>query len=642
MASVVLQNVTKQYGPKVVLENVSLEIRTGQTAGLIGANGAGKTALLRLIVGEEPPDVGTVTRSGGLEVGMLSQEPRLDSDRTLHDEVGSAFDELLGLERRLQDLAQLMADRHDEPRLGGLMERYDRLSARFEAAGGYGFQTRLNEILGGLGFTQDDHNLPVSSLSGGQKCRAALAKLLLQNPQLLLLDEPTNHLDLSATRWLEKFLAGHHGGAVVVSHDRYLLDRLAERIIEVEDRGVTVYPGDYSNYIQAREVRRLTLQRRYETDRQFIDKERAFIAKHRSTQRSKEARGRETRLERRIKAGEFVLEVPSPRRDLSIGFSDVADRSGRLMVHCDRAAKRYGAKVLFENLGLEVFGGDRLGITGPNGVGKTTLLRLILGQDQPDSGTVRLVGRYAVGYYEQEHAPLDRSTPVIEEVQSARPKLSEQVLRSFLGRFLFTRDEVFKPAQKLSGGEQSRMRLAKLMLSAPELLILDEPTNHLDIPSREAIEQALADYQGTMIVVSHDRYFLDRVISRLLVIEHGRHALYRGNYAYYVQTVEQAARADRETPAQQPLPRRPRPSRQRPRNRKRESSPYDGLSLADLEERIIAKEEQIAAIHGRFADQAVYRDPQAAPDLQGQLQAATEELAALNAAWEERAQDQGS
>ncbi|MHC4090416.1 MAG: ABC-F family ATP-binding cassette domain-containing protein, partial [Planctomycetota bacterium] len=440
MASVVVQNVTKQFGPQVVLENVSLEVHTGELVGLVGANGAGKTTLFKLIVGQESPDTGTVTRTRGLSVGILAQEPHLESERTLHDEVGRAFDELLALEHRLQALAERLAEHHDGPRLPQLMSQYDKLSARFEAAGGYGFQTRLNEILGGLGFSQADHQLPISALSGGQKCRAALANLLLQERQLLLLDEPTNHLDIDATRWLEKFLAGHHGGAVIVSHDRYLLDRVAGKIIEVEDRRVSVYPGNYTNYVQTKEKRLLAQQRQYEKDQAFIEKERAFIAHHISRQRTREARGRRTRLERRTRAGEFVERPPQQQRRMALKFQGRGSGGTRIL-RCQAVSKRYGERVLFEDLSFEVYPGDRLGILGPNGIGKTTLLRLALGQIEPDNGTVELHEAKSVAYYDQEHSGLDRSARLIDQVHSAQPELSEQQVRSFLGRFLFSGDE---------------------------------------------------------------------------------------------------------------------------------------------------------------------------------------------------------
>ena len=641
MASVVLQNVTKQFGAQVVLEGVSLEIHSGELVGLVGANGAGKTTLFKLMVGQEAPGIGTVTRTRGLEVGMLAQEPQLESDRTLHDEVGRAFDELLALERKLQTLAERMAEHHDHPRLPQLMTEYDRLRARFDAAAGYGFQTRLNEILGGLGFSQADTRLPIAALSGGQKCRAALAKLLLQERQLLLLDEPTNHLDMDATRWLERFLAGHHGGAVIVSHDRYLLDRLVSKIIEVEDRRVSVYPGNYSNYVQAKEKRLLARQRQHEKDREFIAKERAFIARHIGHQRTREAKGRRTRLERRLRAGEFVEQAPQRQRRLALKFEQVG-RSAPQVLRCQMLAKRYGEKALFENLSFELYPQDRLGIIGGNGTGKTTLLRLILGQVEPDAGNVHLYEQQSVAYYDQEHSGLDRSKRLIDEVQLVRPELGEQQIRSFLGRFLFSGDEVFKPIGQLSGGEQSRVRLARLVLAGPRLLILDEPTNHLDIASREVFEQALVDYQGTIIVVSHDRYFLDRVVNRLLVLEKERHALYSGNYSYYAERLEEARQAEARSDAPVRSGKRARPARNSARPDRPPPSPYDGLSLEEIEERIIAKEQEVEAINQRFADESVYRNPEVLRDLRLRLQQASAEVETLNQAWEQRADASGA
>ena len=634
MASVVLQNVTRQFGSKVVLEGVSLEIHSGQTAGLVGVNGAGKTTLLRLITGEIPPDTGTVTRSKGLQIGYLEQEPRLDSTRTLYEEVGTAFADLLAIEQKLHDLSQRIATHHDDRRLPELMAEYDRRHARFEAAGGHKREVRMKEVLGGLGFSEADYRLPVTALSGGQKCRAALARLLLQDSRLLLLDEPTNHLDIDATRWLEKFLAGHHGGAVVISHDRYLLDRLADRIIEVENRVVATYPGNYTNYVATRERRRLTRRRRYEQDQAFIRKERDFIARHKAGQRGKEARGRLGHLERRIAAGEFVLDKSAATRRSRISFRP-APPGGQMVLRCEGSAKRYGDRILFENLTFDVYRGQRLGITGPNGTGKTTLLKIALGQVRADAGLVRLYENLRVGYYDQEHAELDRAMTVLESVRSVRPEMTEQAARSFLARFLFCGDEVFKPIEKCSGGEQSRVRLARLILAEPQVLILDEPTNHLDIPAREALENALNAYDGTLIVVSHDRYLLDRVVDRLLVLEPGWHRLFAGYYTAYVEALD-AERARGEADA--PGPRSPvkKKSRRRDSGRSAKSSPYDGMSIDQLEDLIMAREALIDDLTARFADENVYRDPEASKRLQTELEAARAELAEIEAQWYDR------
>jgi ATP-binding cassette subfamily F protein 3 len=657
MASITVQDVTKEFGPQVVLRNLSLEIHPGETVGLIGANGSGKTTLFRLMAGELPPDVGTVTRSKGLKIGYLKQEPEIGEGHTLHDEVGSVFADLLALEHRLHALSDEMAARHDEPALPELMAEYERINERFITAGGYSFEARLNEILGGLGFSQADYEMPMSLLSGGQKCRAALAKLLLREHQLLLLDEPTNHLDIDAVRWLEKFLAGHHGGAVIVSHDRYLLDRLVDRVIELENGAAHSYPGNYSNYAQSKEVRLLTQKREYVKDTAFIRKERAFIAKHMGKQRTREAKGRRTRLQRRIAGGEFVTEKPTANRRAKLSFGDSRQKDSQTdrtpMLRCDELAMAFGDNRLFSGLNFQVREGDRFGITGPNGTGKTTLLRIILGQIEPVAGEVTRDLKLRVGYYDQEHAGLDPNVTVVDEVRGVREGMSELEARSHLARFLITGDDVFKSLGQLSGGEQSRVRLAKLILTAPEVLILDEPTNHLDIPSREALEEALVQFAGTIIAVSHDRYFLDRIVERLLVIRPREHGLYTGNYSSYLAQVEEKDSNQPASPAphtkktakrklqasrrRKAKAKKTREKRAETEGPKREGPRYDHLSVQRIEEMIIERETELGLLHDKFGDPAILRDPDALDDLRDRVDELTHELSELEAAWEDRA-----
>ena len=621
-----------QFGTQVVLDNVTLDMREGEIAGLIGANGAGKTTLFRLIIGEFRPDLGTVTTARGLEIGYLKQEPEIALERTLFDEVGSVFAHLLSLEKKLQILADGIAHRADSPELPQLMEEYERVNNQFLAAGGHGFETKLHECLGGLGFSQADYKLPMSVLSGGQKCRASLAKLLLADRRFLLLDEPTNHLDIDAVRWLEKYLAGHHGGAVIISHDRYLLDRLCTRILELEHRRVHSFPGNYTNYAQTKEIRTITRQRQFEKDAEFIAKERDFIARHLAGQRSKEAQGRRTRLERRLSAGEFVTGAPTLQRKARLAFAEAETRRG-VVLRCDGLTMSFGTNVLFSNLSFQVAAGDRLGITGPNGTGKTSLLKIVLSQLAAVSGDIELDTGRTLGYYAQETTPPDTAKTVLDEFRSDRPELSELQARSILGSFLFTGDGVFKTLGMLSGGEQSRLRLARLILSQPDVLILDEPTNHLDIPSREVLEESLENFPGTIITVSHDRYFLDRIVTRLLVMRPTGHTLLHGNYSDYVASIEQQRAAEapsvkRSSPSGKAAKRNEKPRKQ--------STPYDHLSLDEIEALIVEREVELNRLHERFGDPEVCKDPDALGELQEETEALEAELSALNAAWEER------
>ncbi|MCH7871173.1 MAG: ABC-F family ATP-binding cassette domain-containing protein [Planctomycetes bacterium] len=637
MAAISLKNVCRQFGLQIVLRDVSLELQSNQITGLVGDNGSGKTTLIKLINRDLPPDTGTITCERGLKIGLLTQEPDVSLERTLHDEVASVFEGLLAIEATMHALSEEMAALHDDPKLPELMEKYERVNAEFITAGGHTFEARLHEILGGLGFSPADYDKPVSILSGGQKCRAALAKLLLADRAYLLLDEPTNHLDIDATRWLEKFLASHKGGALIISHDRYLLDRVCDRIVEIEQTRVTAYPGNYTNYVKTRDVRLLTQERQFEKDTEFIQKERAFIAKHIAGQRTKEAQGRRSRLERRLAAGEFVTELPNKTRTARITFREVAEQVG-VVVRGEELTMSYGDNTLFTDLNFMAHAGRRFGITGPNGCGKTTLLKIILGEVEPKTGKIERDEKLRIGYYGQEHIELEPERSVLDEIRTNCKGMSKQEARDLLARFLFRGDDVFKPLGKLSGGEQSRVRLLKLMLESPDMLILDEPTNHLDIRSCEALEEALKGFPGTIVAVSHDRYFLDRLIDRLLVMRPGGCVVYEGNYSYYLEQIEQESL--RGKPGASRGRKKARQEAKHAKRPKTASSPFDRLSVEELEEIVMKHETELAELHERFGEPAVYLDPDLLTELREQAEQVERDLAAVDAAWQQRVDSQ--
>ncbi len=639
MGVIQLQNVTKEFGSLRVLEGISVEFHSGRITGIVGPNGAGKTTLFRMISGELEPDLGTVTKSRDLKVGYLTQDPTLRSDATLHDEVLSVFEGLLAIEHRMHKLSEEIAHQHDSDGVGELMEQYDKLNAQFEAAGGYAHEQRLEEVLGGLGFSIEDRSLPVSALSGGQKCRAALAKLLLQDHNMLLLDEPTNHLDIDAVRWLEKFLAGHHGGAVIISHDRYLMDRVTNRIVEVDKRRVTSYSGNYSTYIDTKERNRLSAERQFSKDKDFIEKERAFINKHMAGQRTKEAQGRQKRLERRLRNGEFVTEVESKRRDVKFEFDEGSTLGGEIL-RVEELAKSFDGKDLFRDMGFLIEAGQRLGITGPNGTGKSTLIKILQGMVPASGGTFEWNPKVSVAYFAQEAKALTGSHTLVKEMQIIRPGITEGEARSHLARFNFIGDDAFKPLHVLSGGEQSRIRLIKLLEENPNVLVLDEPTNHLDIPSCEALEAALAEFPGTIIAVSHDRYFLDRLISHLLVIRPEGHRLIRGNYSEYAELLEKRPsiweKDAKPASSQDASNKKSQSNKSSAKAKKKADARFDVMPVEKIEELVMDCEGKLAAANERFASPEVYRDSEKVAQLRQTIDGLREELAELEDVWHER------
>ena len=525
MSLVRLEHITKSYGPYLVLDDVSVAIGRGDRIGLIGKNGSGKTTLTEIIAGIIEEFKGLVFASRGLQIGYLSQEPKLDPTCTLRQEILKVFRKQQILEDEMLQLSERM-EREENP---VLIEKYANLQEQHERMGGYDYEHQINRTLGGLGFGESDFHLKTRVLSGGQKSRIALAKLLLENPDILLLDEPTNHLDIKAIEWLENFLNSEYEGAVlIVSHDRYFLDRVVRKIWELHDHQISSYRGNYTKYLETKRLKILEQERSYTKQQRFIAHEEEFIERNIAAQRTREAQGRQKLLNR-------IKRVEKPERDsrpMSIRFTPDT-RGGNDVLKCRELGMRYEDKIVFENLSLEVYRQDVIGIIGPNGAGKTTLFRLILGGLEPTNGELEIGANLRVGYYDQELESINLENEIIDEIWELRPKHTQEQIRNFLGRFLFSGDEVFKQIRHLSGGEQSRVMLAKLLLENANVLLLDEPTNHLDIPSREALEKALSEYSATTFIISHDRYLLNKLATKLLIFEAGTANLFVGTYAEY-------------------------------------------------------------------------------------------------------------
>ncbi|MHC4081061.1 MAG: ABC-F family ATP-binding cassette domain-containing protein [Planctomycetota bacterium] len=637
MPLLTLANAHHAYGSHVVLDGATLSIEPGEKVGLIGRNGSGKTTLMRIMLGELTPDGGSVQVSRGAGVGYLRQDPDFDPAETVRDTAEGAFAELHRLHRKLDDVYERMASAGGDE-LARLLKRQATLEARFEAAGGYAIGHRIEASLHGLGFTDEQMSLETRALSGGQLSRLGLARLLLEAPDLLLLDEPTNHLDIDGRRWLERFLAEEYRGAVVlVSHDRWLLDRVVARIVEVERAAVREYPGNYHKYHELRQQRLVTEHRTYVKQLDRIRREEGFIRRYKAGQRSKQAKGRESRLER-FKRDELI-ERPAHLDVMSLNLPK-AQRSGDLVVDAADIAKRYGDTVLFEGLSLSVGRGDRVGIIGPNGVGKTTLVRCLLGELAPDTGTVRLGSRLNPGHYRQRQDDLDLSLPVWRYLQGVivsldgRAAASEQQARDLAGAFLFSGDQQDKPLGDLSGGERSRAVLAGLVAGAHNLLVLDEPTNHLDIPSAERLEEALSPdggYEGTLILVTHDRALLEATCTQLLVFgDSGGVKLFHGRYSEWAESKQD--QIVRERPSRTM-------TRKAPVKRRAPIAGGGGMSLGTLERRIEVLERAIRLIDQELLDPAVYTDGPKCNALQAERAELAGELAPLEAEWARRAEE---
>lgn len=542
MGSIKVSGLCKAFGIDELFRDVSFEIKRGERVGFVGANGAGKSTLMKCLLEKMEYDKGVISIDPADTIGYVEQQAEMDSEATLYDELKSAFADVMALASAKEAMEAEIKHDHSEEKLAA----YGRLVERFEHAGGYDFESRIRRTAFGLGFAQEDMDKKVALFSGGQKTRVCLAKALLREPDFLFLDEPTNHLDIGMIEWLEGFLQSYSGGVLIISHDRFFLDKVTNRIFEIENKAVTAYEGNYSYYMKVREQRRAAQLSAYEKQQEYIRKTEEYIRRYKAGIKSKQARGRQSqlnRLERIVRPAEtaafnyFAFNEPGECAQRVAELEDVA-------YHFPDTQKK-----LFEHVNVLIRRGDGVAIVGPNGAGKTTFLRLLVGELEASEGRVKIGSRVKIGYFSQQHEGLHMERTLLEEMEYEYG-LSEEQSRRYLGAFLFHGDEVFRLIGALSGGEQSRLAFLKLMLTGANFLVLDEPTNHLDIPAKEAVEEALATFPGTYITVSHDRYFLDKVANCVLEIADGHLTEYDGNYSYYREKKAEEARAAEEAAAE--------------------------------------------------------------------------------------------
>ena len=623
-----LNNIEKTFGQRVLFEELNFLIDRGERVGLIGDNGSGKTSLFKVLTGEITPDVGDVSIAKSIKLGYLEQDPKFDLSNNVMDEAELAFAELHVLSHRMREIEHAMAE-HLGSDLDKTLKQYEDVQHEFDLAGGYAWRHRLEATLLGVGLNETTWEQNVETLSGGQRSRLALAKLLISEPDLLLLDEPTNHLDLAAIEWLEKYLLDFKGAVVLISHDRYLLDRLATRIVWLTRRQLSNFPGNYSAFVQQREIQELSQQRAYEEQREDIAKQQEFIRRFGAGQRSKEAKGREKRLNRLMKSDAMIEQVQASRQIHVLLHTD--KRAGDRVLAVRELTKSYPGKMLWDDVKFEISRGERIGIIGPNGSGKTTLLRVLMGQEDADRGDIKWGANLNIGYYDQRLDDFDPDSTVLEEVGRDRMQIKDKQLRDALATLNFRGDNVHKQMGLLSGGERARVALAELLLDQPNVLLLDEPTNHLDIASCESLETALQGFEGTILCVSHDRYFLYRVIRRMFVLEPPALIDFDGGYSAWAQKSKQKEKVQAVVTTPTKLKRQQTAKSQAKSRDNPYARQFGRLTAAELEKQIADTETQLAACQSQFADSARFKEPAKRKSLQQQHDELRSKLESLEA-----------
>ena len=627
-------NISKSFGTDIIIKSCSFNIEDHEKAAIVGINGAGKSTLLKIITGEEPADTGIVTLAKDKTLGYLAQQQDLQSDRSIYDELLSVKQYILDMESELRRIEAAMNSASGDE-LEALMNRYTNLNHEFEMNNGYAYKSEITGVLKGLGFTEEDFSLHVNTLSGGQKTRVSLGKLLLSKPDIIMLDEPTNHLDMESISWLENYLLNYNGAVLIVAHDRYFLDKIVSKIIEIDNGDCTVFSGNYTDYASKKAILRNMKLKEYLNQQRDIKHQEEVIAKLKQFNREKSIKRAESR-EKMLDKMEVVDKPVELNAKMNIQL-EPSVVSGNDVLTVTDLTKSFDGNTLFNNINFDIKRGERVALIGNNGTGKTTILKLINGIIQPDSGSIYLGAKVAIGYYDQEHHVLDPDKTLFQEIQDAYPDLNNTQIRNTLAAFLFTDDDVFKYIRDLSGGERGRVSLAKLMLSNANLLILDEPTNHLDIVSKEILENALNSYTGTVLYVSHDRYFINATATRIIELTNQNIVNYIGNYDYYLEkrdilttktfpATTGSSSADTAVKDSKISWQQSREEQNRLKKRKNE--------IKRTEERISVVEERLSAIDAEYSDPSIGSNTARLMELQNESAGLQKELDELYEHWD--------
>lgn len=629
-----LSAVRKAFGTNEVIRDATLALQEGERLGLVGVNGSGKTTLLKIINGDMPSDGGEISIARDARIGFLTQHADIDGELSIMEELTRVFDPLIAMEKRLRALEAEMAEAHEDAEaFARLSNEYDKLTRRFEDAGGYEWPSRVQGVLAGLGFAKDRRDMPARLLSGGEKTRLCLARILLMQPEILMLDEPTNHLDLAAVGWLEDTLKKYPGTVIVISHDRYFLNAVCDCMAELSMGRLTRYSGNYDAFVRKRQANLERQLKEYKLQQAEIARQEAIIARYRMFNREKSIKAAESR-EKRL---EKIVRLEKPVSEDKVRFSfEARRRTGEDVLIAKDLSKSYDGRKLFEHFSLHLRAGDRVALIGPNGVGKTTLLRIFVGEETADGGTIKFGANVDIGYYDQHQAGLHPDKDVLNELWDDFPRLDADRVRGVLALFLFTGDDVFQKIHTLSGGERGRLALAKLMLRKDNLLFMDEPTNHLDMDSREVLEHALDEFDGTLLAVSHDRYFINRVANRVIEMSAEGVSEYLGNYDDYLEK-KRAALLPEEA-ASDGLTQTQRDKLKRKERLARESRRQLEDRVRAAEAEIARTEAEVAHLEAEMAAPGAWQDPEAGRALTESHARAKETLDALYDEWAELAE----